>query len=63
MWLWLLIAIVLGLVFMICGDAECWSEGTPVSPRPQRSVLLTYVLGAALCICFVGALVSFGSSR
>jgi hypothetical protein len=32
MWLWLLIAIVLGLVFMICRDAECWSEGRPVSP-------------------------------
>ena len=63
MWLWLLIAIVLGLVFMVCRDAECWSEGKPVSPRPQRSGILNYVLGAALCTCFVGMLVTLGSSH
>ena len=60
MWLWLLFAIVLGLVFMICRDAECWSERGLVSPYPERSALLTSVLLAALCICFVGAMVSFG---
>jgi hypothetical protein len=63
MWVWLLVVVVLGLVFMVCRDAECWSEGKPLSPRPERSAILTYVLGAALCICFVGALVSFGSAR
>ena len=62
MWLWLLVAVVLGLVFMICRDAECWSERGSVSPRPERSNILDYVLGAALCICFVGALVSLGRS-
>jgi hypothetical protein len=60
MWLWLLVAIVLGLLFMICRDAECWSDTGPLSPRPERSALLTSVLLAALCICFVGAMVSFG---
>jgi hypothetical protein len=63
MWVWLLAAIVLGLVFMVCRDAECWSKSGLASPPPERSLLLTYVLGAALCICFVGLLVSFGSSR
>jgi hypothetical protein len=63
MWVWLLVVIGLGLSFMVCRDAECWSDGKPVSPRPERSTILTYVLVAALCICFVGALISFGSSR
>ena len=60
MWLWLLIAVVLGLVFMICRDAECWSERGSVWPRPERSLILTSVLLVALCICFVGAMVTFG---
>jgi hypothetical protein len=63
MWLWLLFAIVLGLVFMICRDAECWSETGPVSPRPERSLILTSVLLGALCICFVGAMVTVGRSH
>jgi hypothetical protein len=63
MWLWLLLAVVLGLVFMICRDAECWSERGGVSPRPDRSVILTVVLTAALCICFVGAMVTVGQSH
>ena len=63
MWLWLLVAIVLGLVFMICRDAECWSERGHVSPRPERSLLLTSVLLVALCICFVGAMVTVGQSH
>jgi hypothetical protein len=46
------------LGFVVCRDGECWSEGGPLSPGPQHSVILTSMLLGALCICFSEAIVS-----